>query len=71
MLITDSGARDPQCPSLPGRSRGRQIGMIKRLRPMPDRSVKILSDNPSVPPETATDGELHVLGRVATIIREC
>lgn len=48
-----------------------QIGMIKRLRPMPDGSVKILSDNPSVPPETATDGELHVLGRVVTIMRKC
>lgn len=48
-----------------------QVGMIKRLRPMPDGSVKILSDNPSVPPETACDGELHVLGRVVTIMRKC
>lgn len=30
-------------------------GMIKRLRPMPDGSVKILSNNPSVPPEVAYD----------------
>jgi phage repressor protein C with HTH and peptisase S24 domain len=28
------------------------IGAIKRLRPMPDGSVKILSDNPAVPPES-------------------
>lgn len=48
-----------------------QVGMIKRLRPMPDGSVKILSDNPSVPPEIACDGELHLLGRVVTIMRKC
>lgn len=48
-----------------------QVGMIKRLRPMPDGNVKILSDNPLVPPETACDGELHVLGRVVTIMRKC
>ena len=46
-----------------------EIGMIKRLRPMPDGSVKILSDNPQVPPETAHDGELHIIGRVAAIVR--
>ena len=46
-----------------------QIGIIKRLRPMPDGSVKILSDNPSVVPETAYDGELHVVGRVVAIVR--
>ncbi|MFQ3894584.1 S24 family peptidase [Sphingobium sp. R-7] len=46
-----------------------QTGIIKRLRPMPDGSVKILSDNPSVTPETAYDGELHVVGRVVAIVR--
>lgn len=45
------------------------IGMIKRLRPMPDGAVKVLSDNPSVPPETAVDGELHVIGRVVAVVR--
>ncbi len=45
-------------------------GMIKRLRQMPDGSVKILSDNQNVPPELAYDGELHVLGRVVAIIRK-
>lgn len=44
-------------------------GMIKRLRPMPDGSVKILSDNPSVPPEVAYDGELHIFGRVIAVVR--
>lgn len=47
-----------------------QIGMIKRLRPMPDGSVKILSDNTSVPPETAVDGELHVFGRVVAVVKK-
>lgn len=47
-----------------------QTGIIKRLRPMPDGSVKILSDNPNVPPETAYDGELHVVGRIVAIIRK-
>ena len=46
-----------------------QIGMIKRLRPMPDGGVKILSDNPSVTPETAYDGELHVFGRVVAVVK--
>lgn len=46
-----------------------QTGMIKRLRPMPDGSVKILSDNPAVPPELAHDGELHVFGRVIAVVR--
>lgn len=44
-------------------------GMVKRLRPTPD-GVKILSDNPAVPPEVAYDGELHILGRVVGIVRK-
>lgn len=46
-----------------------EIGMIKRLRPMPDGSVKILSDNPAVPPETAHDGELNIIGRVVAVVK--
>jgi len=46
-----------------------QTGMIKRLRPMPDGSVKILSDNPNVPPEVAYDGELNVFGRVVAVVK--
>lgn len=44
-------------------------GMIKRLRPMPDGGVKILSDNPNVPPETAYDGEMHIVGKVVAVVR--
>lgn len=45
------------------------VGMIKRLRPMPDGSVKILSDNQSVPPETAYEGELYIFGRVVAVVK--
>lgn len=46
------------------------LGMIKRLRPMPDGGVKILSDNQSVPAETAYDGELNLFGRVVAVVRK-
>lgn len=46
------------------------LGMIKRLRPMPDGGVKILSDNPSVPADTAYDGELSLVGRVVGVARK-
>lgn len=42
---------------------------IKRLRPMPDGGVKMLPDNPNVPPETAYDGELNIFGRVIAVVR--
>lgn len=45
------------------------VGMIKRLRPMPDGTVKILSDNQLVSPEVASDGELFIIGRVCAIVR--
>ncbi len=47
-----------------------EIGMIKRLRPMPDGSLKLLSNNPSVPPETAHDGEVHIIGRVVAVVKK-
>jgi len=46
-----------------------EVGMIKRLRPLPNGGVEILSDNPSVPPKTAFDGELHIIGRVVAVVR--
>ncbi|WP_448660341.1 XRE family transcriptional regulator [Sphingomonas sp. CJ99] len=46
-----------------------EIGMMKRLRPMPDGSVKILSDNPSVPIETGHDGEVQIIGRVVAVVK--
>lgn len=40
------------------------VGMIKRLRPLPDGNVEIHSDNPLVRPALATEGELKIFGRV-------
>lgn len=45
------------------------VGMIKRLRPLPDGTVKIMSDNQQVRDELATDSDLFVVGRVAAIVR--
>lgn len=47
-----------------------EVGMIKRLRVLPGGTVEIHSDNPSVRPATAHDGELHVLGRVVAVVRK-
>lgn len=46
-----------------------ETGLIKRLRPMPDGGVKIMSDNPLVEAEMAYDGELHVVGKVVAVVR--
>jgi phage repressor protein C with HTH and peptisase S24 domain len=46
------------------------VGMIKRLRPRPDGTMVILSDNPQVPEDRATDGELFIVGRVVAIVRK-
>lgn len=41
-----------------------ELGMIKRIRQLNDGGVMVISDNPAVPPFTAYDDELHVIGRV-------
>jgi len=46
-----------------------EVGMIKRLRPRPDGTVDIHSDNPVVRPDRATDGELYIIGRVVAVVR--
>lgn len=46
------------------------VGMVKRLRPRPDGSVAILSDNPAVPEDRAVDGELFLIGRAVAIVRK-
>lgn len=45
------------------------IGAIKRLRPLPNGTVQILSDNPSVPIATAVEGEIHIFGRVIAVVK--
>lgn len=44
-------------------------GMIKRLRPLPDGQVMILSDNPSVPEQVFDGEDVHVVGKVVWIGR--
>jgi phage repressor protein C with HTH and peptisase S24 domain len=46
------------------------LGMIKRLRSMPDGTVKIMSDNQNVREEIATDGELFIWARCCGVIRK-
>ncbi|MCX9146577.1 LexA family transcriptional regulator [Erythrobacter sp. WG] len=46
-----------------------EIGMIKRLRQLPSGVVELHSDNQLVRPQTAVDGELHVIGRVIAVVR--
>ncbi|MCP2016859.1 XRE family transcriptional regulator [Qipengyuania citrea] len=46
------------------------VGMVKRLRPRPDGSIAILSDNSAVPEDRAVDEELFLIGRVVAIVRK-
>jgi SOS-response transcriptional repressor LexA len=46
------------------------VGMIKRLRQMPDGGVLVISDNPAVENFTAYDQEVHTIGRVIWIGRQ-
>ncbi|MDQ2762678.1 MAG: helix-turn-helix domain-containing protein [Pseudomonadota bacterium] len=45
------------------------LGMIKRVRSLPDGRHELMSDNQSVRPIVASQGELHILGRVIWIGR--
>lgn len=45
------------------------VGMIKRLRPLPDGTLELHSDNPLVRPATAVDGEVHIIGRVVAVVK--
>jgi phage repressor protein C with HTH and peptisase S24 domain len=45
------------------------VGMIKRLRPLPGGTLEMHSDNPLVKPATAVDGEVHIIGRVVAVVK--
>jgi len=45
------------------------LGIIKRVRGLPNGKYEINSDNPNVTPIYATDEEMHVIGRVIWIGR--
>lgn len=71
IVVIDRGVRDPADVT------GERIwaivfagvGMLKRLRPLPDGSVRIMSDNQAIRDEVATDGDLHIVGRVVAIVK--
>lgn len=46
-----------------------ELGMVKRVRRLPDGGYQINSDNPAVTAITAYDDEMHVVGRVVWIGR--
>ncbi|MFZ5666930.1 MAG: S24 family peptidase [Pseudomonadota bacterium] len=46
-----------------------ELGMIRRLRQLPNGGVRMMPDNPVVRPEDAFDGELRILGKVVWIGR--
>lgn len=45
------------------------FSMIKRLRGLPDGTLQINSDNPSVSPIHAAEGEAFIIGRVVAVVR--
>jgi len=44
-------------------------GMIKRVRPLPDGTIQINSDNPAVTSINAVESEVNLVGRVVGIVR--
>jgi phage repressor protein C with HTH and peptisase S24 domain len=45
------------------------VGMIKRVRPLPDGTIELHSDNAHVRPIAAADGEVNIVGRVVAVVR--
>lgn len=45
------------------------LGMIKRVRALPDGSYQINSDNPAVTPILAAEGEMYTVARVCGVVR--
>lgn len=46
------------------------LGMIKRVRTLPDGGIDIISDNPAIRSFKAYDGEVQIIGRVVWIGRK-
>lgn len=45
------------------------VGMVKRVRALPDGSYQVNSDNAAVSPMHAADEEMHIVGRVVGVVR--
>lgn len=69
VILMDRGQRNVRDLDLIWAASYGASAIVKRLRPMADGSVKIISDNPNVPPEMAYDGELSVFGRVIAVVK--
>jgi phage repressor protein C with HTH and peptisase S24 domain len=46
-----------------------RLGMIKRVRALPDGSFQLLSDNPAVAPIIANENDFTLLGRVEAVVK--
>lgn len=46
------------------------IGMIKRVRVLPNGSILLVSDNPDVSDYAVGDDELHLIGRVVAVVKK-
>ena len=46
-----------------------ELGMIKRIRALPDGGLQVNSDNIAVSSFTAYDGEVQIIGRVVFVGR--
>jgi len=69
VILIDRSERTPQLDDEIWAVVHGEIGMIKRLRIIPGGIVELHSDNPHVRPQTAVDGELHIVGRVIAAVR--
>lgn len=70
ILLIDTSQRSMRSNELVWAITYGDLGMIKRLRAQPDGSILVMSDNPAIPPFTANDGELHIIGRVVAFERK-
>lgn len=68
ILLVDKSQREPRIRDQIWALNQYGQGMIKRLRATAN-GYDILSDNPQVPTETASDGSMEVIGRVVAIVR--
>ena len=67
-LLIDTSQREPRMVDQVWAMYHYGMGMIKRLRPTAE-GMRIISDNPNVPDETAAEGALHIEGRVVAVVR--
>lgn len=69
VMLIDTADRTPMFAGLIWACTMGGMGMVKRIRPRPDGSIVLGSDNQNVPDDEVADGELHVVGRVVAVIK--